>query len=163
MKLSEHFEREEFEKESPMPETSVQAYRFLALNILEPIRAQFGEPLEVTSGDRRSAANQACHGDQHSEHVSNRPVSSAIVRGRDMLAVMMACHGDQYSEHVSTADYCAADWTIRKFQQDMRPVFDWIRLHSLLPFHNVVLEHGKNGDVIHVSWSRFTNMRVAKE
>src|SRR6266446_2907326 len=132
MKLSEHFEREEFEKEGPMPETSVQAYRFLALNILEPIRAQFGEPLEVTSGDRRSAANQACHGDQH-------------------------------SEHVSTADYCAADWTIRKFQQDMRPVFDWIRLHSLLPFHNVVLEHGKNGDVIHVSWSRFTNMRVAKE
>jgi hypothetical protein len=130
--LSANFTREEFELEGPMPESSVPAFEFLANRILEQIRLQFSEPMEITSGHRSEAGNAEANGNPH-------------------------------SEHVSTPDYCAADWTMPRFKADMRGVFDWIRLSSGLPFHIVVLEHGKSGDVIHTSWHRDASSRVAKE
>jgi len=74
-------------------------------------------------------------------------------------------HGNAHSEHVSTSKYCAADWTMRRFEKDMRGVFDWIRLNSGLPFHIVTLEHGEQGDVIHISWNAEADRsaRKAKE
>lgn len=71
--------------------------------------------------------------------------------------------GSPKSEHIATKDWCAADFKILAYRPDMRPVFDWIRLNPLLPFHEVVLEHGAHGDIIHVSWNRFANLRKAKE
>ncbi|HXM32286.1 MAG TPA: D-Ala-D-Ala carboxypeptidase family metallohydrolase [Chthoniobacterales bacterium] len=135
--LSENFTRKEFELEGPMPEECVAAFAFLAENILEPIRAHFGEAMEITSGYRTPEGNADAHGNAH-------------------------------SEHVATADYCAADWKIASFEPDMRPVFDWIRLSSGLPFHIVTLEHGapESGElreIIHISWNRDAAAREAKE
>jgi hypothetical protein len=132
MQVSQHFTREEFEKEGPMPEECVPAFAFLAEQLLEPTRMQFDEPLEITSGYRDEAGNADAHGNAH-------------------------------SEHVATADYCAADFTIARFRADLRGVFDWIRLNSGLRFHHVTLEHGAGGDVIHISWNRDADRRIAKE
>jgi peptidase M15-like protein len=70
MQLSENFTREEFELEGPMPEESVPAFTFLCVNILEPTRRQFGQPMKVTSGHRTPEGNADAHGNAHSEHVS---------------------------------------------------------------------------------------------
>lgn len=70
MQLSENFQREEFERSGPMPDECIAIFQELCVRILEPIRAQLGRPLEVTSGDRRPNANAACAGNLHSEHIS---------------------------------------------------------------------------------------------
>jgi len=75
--LSENFRREEFEKEGPMPEECVPAFQFLSENILEPIRAQFGEPMDVTSGYRTPEGNADAHGNAHSEHVATADYCAA--------------------------------------------------------------------------------------
>lgn len=131
MQFSEHFERSEFELDGPMPEDCVLSYEFLCENILESIRFNFNEPMDITSGYRDSSANSAAHGVLH-------------------------------SEHEATADWAAADFQIVSLKFNMRPVFDWIR-NSKLPFHQVILEHGTNTDVIHVSWNRTANARQALE
>ncbi len=132
--FSENFTRKEFELSGPMPEESVLAFAFLCVNVLEPIRRQFGRPMKITSGDRRPEANADAHGNAH-------------------------------SEHVSTLNYCAADFEIPGWD-DLRGVFDWIRLNSGLPFHIVTLEHSAGGaDVIHISWNVDSDARArqAKE
>lgn len=63
-------------------------------------------------------------------------------------------HGVANSQHVATAEYCAADFFVEGMEHDMRPVFDWVRLDSGLPFDQVTLEHGSHGDVVHISWAR---------
>lgn len=121
MKLSEHFDSSEFERDgAQMPQECVSAFTSLCLNILEPIRAHVGQPLVITSGYRSPEENQEAHG------VSN-------------------------SQHVAAKDHCATDWKILG-QADLRDVFDWIRLESGLQCDQVILEHGSDHDVIHVSW-----------
>lgn len=73
-----------------------------------------------------------------------------------------ADNGNEHSEHMASANWCAADWFFTLYERNMRPVFDWIR-NSQLPFHIVTLEHGKNGDIIHISWNNETKERLAKE
>lgn len=68
--LSEHFEQSEFEKDSPLPPECVPVYTFICQNLLEPIRAQFDEPMDVTSGYRPPYANVVAHGASRSEHVA---------------------------------------------------------------------------------------------
>jgi zinc D-Ala-D-Ala carboxypeptidase len=70
--------------------------------------------------------------------------------------------GAKDSQHVATADHCAVDFYMEPYRQSMRPVFDWICLKSNLGFDQCILEHGKLGDVIHISWSR-TPRRMALE
>jgi hypothetical protein len=77
MQLSEHFAREEFELEGPMPEESVEAYIFLAENILEPTHRQFYEEMLVTSGHRGNAGNAAAGGNKNSEHKSTADYCAA--------------------------------------------------------------------------------------
>jgi hypothetical protein len=72
MKFSEHFEREEFEKDGPMPEECVPIYIFICVRILEPIRSTFSEPLEITSGYRPPDVNVAIHGAINSEHKATK-------------------------------------------------------------------------------------------
>lgn len=71
-------------------------------------------------------------------------------------------HGVKNSQHMATEYCCAADFAVPGVK-DLRPVFDWIRLESGLPFDQVVLEHGDNCDVIHISWAKAYQRREALE
>jgi Peptidase M15 len=66
------------------------------------------------------------------------------------IAENTAAHGQPNSEHVATADYCAVDF----FCVMTEKVFDWMRNNPTLPYHQLILEKGKVGYVIHVSWNR---------
>lgn len=57
------------------------------------------------------------------------------------------------SQHIATGSFAAADFYLKSYRSHMQPVFDWIRM-SQLPYDQVILEHGKNGDVIHISWAK---------
>lgn len=70
--------------------------------------------------------------------------------------------GVKDSQHVATKDWAAADFYFESYRASMRPVFDWIVLKSNLVWDQVILEHGKNGDIIHISWST-TPRRMALE
>lgn len=59
-------------------------------------------------------------------------------------------HGIANSEHIATSQYCAADFS----SWGIRAIFDWMRNNPALPFHQLILEHGQNSTVIHVSWNR---------
>jgi hypothetical protein len=122
MKISENFDLGEFQKGAQIPLECYAAFAVLARRILEPVRAQFNEPIEITSGYRDAGENAAAHGQPN-------------------------------SEHMATMDQCAADFICDGFE-DMRPVFDWMRNSPDLPFHQLILEHGRNGStIIHVSWN----------
>src|SRR5882762_8503471 len=76
-----------------------------------------------------------------------------LTSGYRDAAANLEAHGQPNSEHVATSEYCAADF----YPADgkTRALFDWMRQSSSLPFHQLILEHGKNGSsVIHVSWNR---------
>jgi Peptidase M15 len=132
--LSPDFDQSEFEKDAPLPEECVASYTSLCTLILQPIREYFAVSMNITSGYRPPDVNQEEHG------VKN-------------------------SEHVATADYCAADWEMPSIGKDLRAVFDWIRNQSSksLPFHQVILEHGTPGDIIHISWNKDAAGRQALE
>jgi zinc D-Ala-D-Ala carboxypeptidase len=68
--LSPHFERLEFEPSGPMPDECVPIFTELCLTILELVRAQFGQPLVITSGYRSPQDNAAAHGVSNSEHMA---------------------------------------------------------------------------------------------
>lgn len=57
------------------------------------------------------------------------------------------------SQHIATGSQAAADFYLESYHAAMQPVFDWIRM-SQLPFDQLILEHGKHGDVIHISWAK---------
>ena len=62
--------------------------------------------------------------------------------------------GAATSQHVATLFYCAADFTL---PLNLMEVFDWLRLHSNLPFDQVILEFHEWSEspiVLHVSWVR---------
>lgn len=71
-------------------------------------------------------------------------------------------HGVVKSQHIYTAEHCAVDGYFDGMAEDMRPVFDWIR-QSQLPFDQVILEHGKSGEVIHLSYTTSVPRRQALE
>jgi len=59
-------------------------------------------------------------------------------------------HGQKDSEHMATADYCAVDF----FCPNVSKVFDWLRNNETLPYHQLILEKGKLGYIIHISFNR---------
>lgn len=59
-------------------------------------------------------------------------------------------HGQPNSEHVATADFCAVDFFCPKVQQ----VFQWLAQNPAIPYHQLILEKGKLGYVIHISYNR---------
>jgi len=61
-----------------------------------------------------------------------------------------AAHGQPNSEHMATADWCAVDF----FCVMIETVFDWMRNNPALPYHQLILEKGRVGYVIHVSWNK---------
>ena len=126
MQFSEHFASSEFEKDGPIPTDCYPVFVALCQDILEPIRAHFGKPMDITSGYRPPAANAAAHGVPTSEHIA-------------IPGVCCACDfkiDNQFGTLISN-----------------RVVFDWIRTNPLLPFHQVIFEHAANGtSIIHVSY-----------
>ena len=76
-----------------------------------------------------------------------------------------AAHGVAHSQHEATAVYCACDFKALGMEADMRPVFDWVRQNSELPFDQIILEHNpaNQQDIIHISYSRAFNRRMALE
>jgi Peptidase M15 len=89
--------------------------------------------------------------------------SVTITSGYRDPAANAETHGAAHSQHEATSMYCAADFRIEGFEHDMRPVFNWIRLESGLPFDQVILEHGAGGDIVHISWARAYPRRMALE
>lgn len=90
MQLTEHFDREEFELHGVMPEECVPMYTSLAHTLLEVIRAQFGQPMRITSGYRNAADNAAVHGVRNSQHEATANQCAAdfeIVATKDLRAV----------------------------------------------------------------------------
>ena len=75
--LSAHFNLEDFEQDSKMPMDCIEPYKFLCENILEPLRAQAGKPLIITSGYRSPEANTEAHGQPNSEHVATADYCAA--------------------------------------------------------------------------------------
>lgn len=65
------------------------------------------------------------------------------------------------SQHIATATHCAADGYFASYRKNMRPIFDWLRENNV-PYDECILEHGKMGDIIHLSYSR-NPRRVALE
>lgn len=61
-------------------------------------------------------------------------------------------HGQSNSEHIATETKCAADF----YSVDVSAlqIFDWMRMNATLPYHQLILEHGKTGDVVHVSMNK---------
>ena len=77
MMLSPHFSREEFEQSATarargiqniMPDALVPAARALCVLLLEPIRAQCGGPIILSSGYRSRAVNRAVGSHDTSQH-----------------------------------------------------------------------------------------------
>lgn len=66
--LSDHFTEEELEVVGA-PESVKANAKWLCVNILEPIRRHFMQPIKVTSGYRPPAANAATHGVSNSFHL----------------------------------------------------------------------------------------------
>lgn len=67
-----------------------------------------------------------------------------------------AIGGSKTSQHVATPSHCAAD--IQIVGHDIVEAFDWIRLHSMLPFDQAILEYGQitesqGDDCIHLSYA----------
>jgi hypothetical protein len=135
MNLSDHFSKEEYELEGPMPDECVKTYTALSQKIMEGIREHCNCPLIVTSGYRSPEGNATVSGVAH-------------------------------SQHVATSVYCAADFRPASPPTDLRPLFDWIRLASGLPFDQVGLEWNREDHsrmIIHVSWTFETPRHFAFE
>lgn len=73
-----------------------------------------------------------------------------ITSGYRNVAENTADHGQPNSEHMATADFCAVDFFCPKVQE----VFAWLTQNPVLPYHQLILEKGKLGYVIHVSYNR---------
>jgi len=88
-----------------------------------------------------------------------------ITSGYRSPAANAAAHGVSNSQHEATPIYCASDFRVKGMETNLRPVFDWIRENSELPFDQVILEHDPQAgtDIIHISWSAAFNRRMALE
>ena len=118
LQLSAHFTLNEFGGDT-IPAACIPTFAILCVEILEPVREEFGTKMYITSGYRSPEDN-----------------------------VMV--HGQPTSEHMATANWCACDF----FTVDVQKVFDWMRNNPTLPYHQLILEKGKVGYVIHVSYNR---------
>lgn len=77
-----------------------------------------------------------------------------ITSGYRPPAANAEAHGQSNSEHIYTPAWAAADFVIPNNNPSTRSVFDWMRNNPLLPYHQLILEHGQNSTVIHVSVNR---------
>ena len=79
MKLSEHFDLDEFTRsatadrlhiDNTIPEELIPNLKNLCVQVLEPLREHFGTPVVISSGYRCPALNQAVGGVPNSQHLT---------------------------------------------------------------------------------------------
>ena len=132
LQITEHFQLGEFELDGPMPAECVEPYTELA-KVLELFRAQFSEPIDITSGYRTPESNDEAHGKLHSQH----------------MATADYCAADWYFPSMLKNMRPAFDWV----RQQATVVWDQCTLEHDLETGN---------DIVHLSWSK-TPRREALE
>ncbi len=70
-----------------------------------------------------------------------------------------AAHGVGKSQHEATADFCAADWYARDWQ-NLQVVYVWILENAAIQWDQMIFEKGLHNFIIHSSWSK-TPRRMA--
>src|SRR6266699_1788643 len=134
MKLTEHFDLEEFELDGKAPEATIPMYTVLCHNLLEPLRIKFGIPIVVTSGYRSPTDNEHAHGVRNSQHVATADYCAADFKFKD-----------------DTANWCLM-------------AFDWLREQTNLVWDQLILEHElSGGSILHLSVTKTVNRRAALE
>jgi hypothetical protein len=68
--LTTHFTLEEFQKGDPIPPACIGIFTELAEKVLEPVRAEFNQEIDITSGYRSQQENAEAHGQPNSEHMA---------------------------------------------------------------------------------------------
>jgi len=117
-----------------MPDVCIPIYQSLCQLLLEPVRAQFGKEITITSGYRDPAQNVAAHGVLHSQHEANG----------------IYCAADWKLVGMESDMRPAFDW----IRQNADVQFDQLILE-----HDIE----RDTDIIHSSWSRAYNRREALE
>ncbi len=123
MQLSEHFAREEFEVDGCVMPDEGVVQSYIALCV------SLLEPIRA--------------------HFNEPAIVTSGYRSAEVNARI---GGARDSQHVATDKFAAADFYFESYRSSMQPVFDFIR-QSQLRWDQVILEHGKNGDIIHLSIS----------
>lgn len=81
-KLSEHFDLSEFvrndREDEGVPDVVLHHLMELCVNVLEPLRAKLGKPIEVTSGYRSPAHNARIGGAKNSLHTTGMAADLAV-------------------------------------------------------------------------------------
>lgn len=90
-KLSEHFNLDEFvrsEKEDQgVPDGVLHHLMELCVNVLEPLRAKLGKPIQITSGYRSPAHNAAIGGAKNSLHTTGMAADLSVGDIPDQIKV----------------------------------------------------------------------------
>ena len=129
MKITEHFDSEEFRVSAQFPELArdiillendLLKIFYICSGILESARGPYNEPFPVLSGKRTSVLNEAVDGVEHSDHLLDRS--------------------------------CAVDFTMRR-RQKLPKVYGWIYTHCYYSVGEMILYFDKKWKprFIHVS------------
>ncbi len=85
-----------------------------------------------------------------------------VTSGHRSVEANAAAKGQPNSEHIYTVDHCACDFVPQG--RPTREIFDWMRMNPMLPYHQLILEHGASSTVIHVSLNQLKpGVRSVKE
>ena len=117
--LTKHFTLEEFTRSSTakargidntVPEKLIPALRNLCETVLEPLREQAKEPVEISSGYRCPALNKAVGGSDTSQHMKGEACDiyvEDVEKLRKWFAILMDGDFDQLIfERVLKSDSC---------------------------------------------------------
>lgn len=90
MKLSENFSREEFDCHdgSEVPDNLLPNLHKLVLQVLQPLRTAWGQPLQVVSGYRSPAWNERVGGAANSTHLTAEGADIRPLDPRDVPVLL---------------------------------------------------------------------------
>ncbi len=148
MRLSKNFYLSEFTKLSDSQVTPVQKFLLKALcnDILEPLRAFFSCPINVTSGMRtRDDYNRLKARGYHPSETSDHFFGEAVPLTRKSKIQKF---GNFYSYSVGAADIvpaCGADVAFDRLKDYISPIAGWVSFPQVnLRVGQLILEHGKS-------------------
>lgn len=97
--ISENFEWEEFERsetadrlgiDNSIPnEAAASQIRALVTTLLQPLRTAYGNPLQISSGYRCKALNDAIGGARNSQHIKGQAADIATENPRELAALVI--------------------------------------------------------------------------
>lgn len=102
----------------PRPE-HVEALRLLCVNVLEPVRVHYGQPVLVSSGYRSPAVNRAVGGSRTSQHTKGE-AADFTVRGVPNIDVCRWLHRyrnyDQLIYEFGAAGWVHVSWSATRMR-----------------------------------------------